>query len=177
MSIGLGRFNIYLCCCLVALSSGCRTNKDGPEKRLATLRLHMESIPDSTDFTTSVAVFRKNPVDITVAKSPFITEANVSEAKVVEEMGGFALEIQFDRRGTSLLELYTSSNPGKHIAIFSEFGLKTNRQARWLAAPYVPRRISTGRLTFTPDATREEADEIVLGLNNLARKLQEKSKW
>jgi hypothetical protein len=32
-------------------------------------------------------------------------------------------------------------------------------------------------LTFTPDATREEADQIVLGLNNVAEKIQGKLGW
>ena len=48
---------------------------------------------------------------------------------------------------------------------------------RWLAAPVIPSRIGNGVLTFTPDASREEADQIVLGLNNVAKKVQDKSSW
>jgi len=39
-----------------------------------------------------------------------------------------------------------------------------------LAAPLIQRRISDGVLSFTPDATRADTDEIALGLNNEAVK-------
>ena len=42
---------------------------------------------------------------------------------------------------------------------------------RWLAAPVISHRISDGVLVFTPDATREEAEEIALGLNNVSKKV------
>jgi hypothetical protein len=39
---------------------------------------------------------------------------------------------------------------------------------RWLAAPRITGRIADGRLEFTPDATRDEAERIVHGLNRVA---------
>ena len=57
------------------------------------------------------------------------------------------------------------------MPIFCQFGEKLGK-ARWLAAPVISRRNSNGLLVFTPDADREEAAEIELGLNNLARKTQ-----
>ena len=47
---------------------------------------------------------------------------------------------------------------------------------RWLGAPRVTHRIKDGVLIFTPDTDREEAEQIVLGLNNLAEKNGEKLK-
>jgi hypothetical protein len=73
-----------------------------------------------------------------------------------------------------LLEQYTASNPGKRVAIFSQFGKKLD-QARWLAAPVIYRRISDGVLTFTPDTDLKEAEEIELGLNNHAKETQPKA--
>ena len=75
--------------------------------------------------------------------------------------------VQFDRRGTWLLEQYTTANRGRRIAIMSQFG-----QVRWLAAPKISKPITDGTLVFTPDATREEADRIVRGLTNVAKKMQ-----
>ena len=49
-------------------------------------------------------------------------------------------------------------------------------EARWLAAPRISQRIKDGVLVFTPDATREEAERIVRGLNNVAIKLGNKPK-
>ena len=72
--------------------------------------------------------------------------------------------------GTVLLEECTAANRGRRIAIFSQFGEKI-KDYRWLAAPVITRRISDGVLVFTPDATREEAEEIALGLNNVSKKV------
>ena len=40
---------------------------------------------------------------------------------------------------------------------------------RWLAAPLITHRIGDGVLAFTPDMSRAEADQFVLGLNNVAQ--------
>jgi preprotein translocase subunit SecD len=112
-----------------------------------------------------------------VDKSPFLTEANVEEAKVVDVPGGFDLQIKFDRRGTWLFEEFTTTNPGKHFAVFSAFPDRKGNQGRWLGAPIIKGRISNGILAFAPDVTREEAEEIARCLNNGARKNREAPKW
>ena len=74
-----------------------------------------------------------------------------------------------------LLEQYTSANPGKHMAIFSQFhraGTEDQNESRWLAGPRITGRISNGVLIFTPDATLEETQLIALGLNNMSKKLK-----
>jgi hypothetical protein len=45
-----------------------------------------------------------------------------------------------------------------------------------MAAPEIIAKNSSGRLVFTPDATREEADRMVRGLNNVAKKI-EQQQW
>ena len=82
--------------------------------------------------------------------------------------------MQFDRHGSWLLEQYSTQNLGRHFAIFSQFAAPPDQklnQGRWLAAPKLTQRITNGVLTFAPDATREEAEQIVVGLNNVAKKL------
>jgi len=177
MITGPGRFNIYLLSLLaVMLACGCRTAGDGEEKLAAALRIHLEVTPDMMDFSRRVPVYRDKPVLINVDKAPFLTEVHVSEAKVVEVLGGFDLQIQFNRRGTWVLEQYTTVHPGRHLVIFSQFGEKM-KQHRWLGAPAITRRISKGILTFTPDATREETELIVHGLNNVAEKVRKETAW
>jgi hypothetical protein len=44
--------------------------------------------------------------------------------------------------------------------------------SRWIAAPLLSGRISTGLFAFTPDTTREEADRIARGLNNVAEQVR-----
>ena len=183
MITGRCRFNIYLMLSLAALLfAGCKsTDRDKPKKEdktklLSTLRIHVEVTAAPMDFSVKVPVSRTNPMMVTVDKDPFLTEGNVAAAKVVEAMGGYDIQVEFDHSGTLLLEQYTTSNPGRRMAIFSLFG-KTKEESRWLAAPTVGRRITNGKLTFTPDASREEAERIVLGLTNFARKNQENNKW
>ena len=36
---------------------------------------------------------------------------------------------------------------------------------------------STGEIVFTPDCTREEAERVVRGLNNVVRKIKRKDNW
>lgn len=178
MNIGRRRFNLYLLLILlVGVAAGCKTEAQKKAKELATLRVHVEVIPESLDFSTSVPIYREKPVMVTVDKSPFLTEANVAGAKVVDEGGGYALEIRLDRQGSWLLEEYTTTNPGKHFAVFSAFRVNDKKVSRWLGAPIFGHRISKGVFTFTPDATREETEAIVLGLNNVAKKNRENSKW
>ena len=74
------------------------------------------------------------------------------------------MSIQFDHQGTLLLEQYSTLNRGRKFAIFTQFGDKL-KESRWLAAPIISRRITDGLLMFTPDATREEAEQIARGLN------------
>ena len=179
MITGRCRFNIFLMLSLAALlASGCQSAKKDKEKdkQFSTLRIHLEVTAAPMDFSIKVPVYRENPVMVTVDKDPILTEGNVASAKVVEVMGGFDLQIEFDHSGSLLLEQYTTSNPGRRIAIFSLFG-KKKEDSRWLAAPVMSKRITNGKLVFTPDASREEAERIALGLNNFAKKNQENNKW
>jgi len=163
------RFNTYLFLALsLVLAGGCQTdgsNKSQGKKDLSTLQLHLEVNSDGSNRNEPVPIYRAKPVLVNVEKLPFITEKNVVAAALIDEQGGFAIQIQFDRQGTWLLEQYSAVNRGRHIAIFSEFG-----EARWLAAPVFTKRIINGVLTFTPDATREEAERVVRGLNNVGQR-------
>lgn len=174
MMIHRNRFNIYLLVAVaLALVSGCRTAEGKRDKAPSTLRVYLQVNPDGTPRTQPVPIYRDNPFMLTIETSPFLTEAEVAEARVIETVGGFAIRIRLTKRGTWLLEQYTVAHRGKHYAIQCGFAspLAPNLNlTRWLAAPLISARISDGILSFTPDATREEAYQIVLGLNNVAKK-------
>ena len=177
MIVRRNRFNFYLIVCLaVALGAGCKTSQESKHnKMLARIALHQETNPDAMGRTELVEVYRQQPMAFTVYKEPFLGEGNVKEAKVVDTLGGFALRLDFNKEGSLLLEQYTAASPGLHIAVFSQWDdtpdSKLNK-GRWLAAPRIQNHISDGVFIFTPDATREEAENIALGLNNVARKLK-----
>jgi preprotein translocase subunit SecD len=183
MMIGRNRFNIYLLLPLtLLLAAGCRTNKDDKKavesKMMANLRIHLEIPAEPMDFSVKVPVYRAKPVMVNVDKAPFLTENNLSEARLLDVLGGFEIQLQFDRQGTWILEEYTTTNPGRRFAIFCAWeGRDLKKEARWLSAPVIPKRVSNGILLFTPDASREESEDIVRGLNNAIKKHKKESEW
>lgn len=174
MMIRLQRFNTYLLITLAAAAMavcGCQSTAESKSKKLlTTLRLHLEVNRDGTKANESVPIYREKPVWVNVDQMPFLTQGNVASASVIDVVGGYALRVQFDHDGIVLLEACTAANRSRRIAIFSQFGEKI-KDFRWLAAPVISRRISDGVLVFTPDATREESEEIALGLNHVSKKV------
>jgi hypothetical protein len=159
------RFNIYfLLAGALALVAGCKSSSaDYSEKDEASLRLYVEVTSDGSDRSAPVMIGRERPFQLNLEKKTFLTEFNVDQAAVVDTVGGFSISVQYDKQGTWLLEQYTTANKGRHIGIAGEFG-----QMRWLAAPVIERGISDGLLVFAPDATREECERLVSGLNRVA---------
>ncbi|MDB6040189.1 MAG: Preprotein translocase subunit SecD [Verrucomicrobiales bacterium] len=176
MKIPLSAFNIYLCLLLVPLAllqTSCKTTEQKKkDKEASTLRFHLEVNRDGTPYNSTVPVYRANPIQVSASRDAFLDEGYIEEASVVDvdKMGGFGIRIQFDPHGRLVLENVTTSNKGQRIVIFSSFG-----QVRWLAAPVITHRISDGVFVFTPDATREEAGRIVLGLNNVIKAIKKQS--
>lgn len=170
-------FNTYLLLALaLALSAGCQSGKTKDPARRgkneeASLRLHLEVNPDGSDRNAPVSIGREHPFSLNVEKTAFVTEFQIEQASVLDGLGGFSIAIQFNKQGTFLLEMVTTANKGKHLAISAEFG-----EMRWLAAPLITRRLGEGQLVFTPDATREEAERIVKGLNRLAERARKENK-
>jgi preprotein translocase subunit SecD len=175
-------FNIYLLAVL-ALICGCRSPEHKREHALSTLRVHMEMDADNSGHAHPVPVFRDKPFMVNIEHSPILTEADVSEARVVQVVGGWALRVQFDRHGSWVLEQYSMSNRGKHLVIFSQFASPDTdgvNPGRWLAAPVISGRITDGAILFTADASVSEGYQIALGLNNAAKKHQiepSEKKW
>lgn len=165
-------FNGFLVVTAFVLFAGCATSEERKRKKeLSSIRVHIES-DSQTDQSSAISVIRSAPVRFNIEAEPVLDEHNVVAAKVVDQIGGFVIDVQFDRQGRWILERTTVVHKGKHLAIHSYFGVE-----RWLAAPVIPGRNSTGHLTFTPDCTRKEAERMVRGLNNTVRKLQRKENW
>ncbi len=170
------RFNLYLLlAAALALVSGCATGKK-EDKQAAALRIHIESDTSMASNSKTVSVLRSEPMMISIVTDPILTEANVVAAKLLEAPGGADVEVKFDESGSWTLEQFSAANPGRHFVIFGQWGDKL-ANGRWLAAPSITRRNATGTLVFTADASREEVEKLVTGLNLAAKKnAEEKSK-
>ncbi|MGC8829236.1 MAG: SecDF P1 head subdomain-containing protein [Verrucomicrobiia bacterium] len=187
MNIILGRFNIILMATLILVAMGvigCAHNKGAsgrndsapkPKKSMwkdaTQISFHVEMNPDGSDRCVQAKIYRNNPITLVVDRSPVLHEGFIERADVIDFMGTYAIRIKFDRTGTLLLDNVTTSNKGRHLAIFCYF-----TDARWIGAPLITQRISDGVFVFTPDATRDETERIVRGLNNVAKAIQPKKK-
>lgn len=175
MMIKFARFNLYLCAALALLFSACSSPEEKKEKKekkqVAYLELHMEVNRDGSSDNEEVTINRTSPYTINVDKMPFVDSADLDQAVVVDDLGGFAIALKFNWRGTQLLDGATATNHNKRIAIFARFP-----KERWLASPLITKRIGDGVLQFTPDCSREEAERLVRGLNNVAKKIKKDDK-
>jgi preprotein translocase subunit SecD len=168
------RFNIYLSATLALMATGgCLAHKGkDKDKDATTITLHLETDPDGLSDIGPESINRSDPIIVSVNKAPFLDGGDLDEAAVVDEPGGlYSIRLKFNWQGAATLDGVTSANPGRRIAIYCAFG-----DARWLAAPLIRQRISNGLLTFTPDASHEEAERIVRGLNNVAKGLKKADK-
>ena len=164
-------FNGFLVLLAVALAAGCGTSEERKRKKeLSNIRVHAETT--RTDQGTTISVVRSSPIELSIEREPVLDEHNVVAAMVEEQRGGFVIRVQFDRQGSWILERATVVNRGRHLAVHAFFG-----ENRWIAAPLITGKNSTGALVFTPDCTREEAERFVRGLNNVTRKLKRRENW
>lgn len=162
------QFNLILLLAFALLVAGCKTSKSDPDKMIAMLRVHLETNPLHGDRSERICVLRSSPVWITIDKYPFLSEAHLHSARVIETDDGHVISLKFNQQGERLLEQYSANNSYRRFAIRSQFRLGTNVFDRWIAAPVIPGRIASGTITFTPDADRTESDEMVRGWNNAA---------
>ena len=153
-------FNLYLTALLAVWTAGCASTRDPNDKLSTLLRVHLEAQPHQMIPSRKVSVYRANPVLVSVESLYLLTEENVVSARVVDEMGTYAIEIQFNEWAIPLLDYNSSSWQGRRLAIQAQWGPK-QETTRWLAAPKMDRKIIKGTVTFTPDATPEECYQIV----------------
>jgi preprotein translocase subunit SecD len=177
MGIRRGSINSFLALVLAAAAgTGCElTSKaypDSSKKEQSTIRFYLESNAYEGMGTHKVQVIRGTPVEITVEKETVLDERDVARARVISTPGsGYAIAIEFTTHGQLVLGMESANNKGRRLAIYSEWG-----EARWLAAPVIRRPIEDGVFAFSPDATREESERIVRGLNNVAVKFKNQPK-
>ena len=171
MSFCSRRFNLYLLAAVFGfMVSGCaHLHSKDKDKPVGVLRVHIQSEADAAGTTKSVSVLRSGPVLINVMTQPILSEADLTSARLLEAPGGCAVELKFDEAGSWTLEQFTASNPGKHLVIFAQWTEKAE-DGRWLAAPLIVRRVASGKLVFTPDASQEEMEKLVRGLNDFIKK-------
>ena len=171
MKCEASRFKHYLMAFVLAagVGLGCQSSgKKKPGENYSLIMLYLEQNNDGTKYSRQMAVYRADPFIFYVNSKPFLTTADLEKATIMEATGGFALQFQFNRHGTAVLESFTASNKGKRIAIFCQF-----TEPRVLAAPMITQRNATGIIRFTPDCSRAEAERIIKGLSTAIKEIKD----
>lgn len=154
--------NVFCAAALAFILCACKTTEEKKAaKERTVMSLHLETNPDGSAKNSPVPIYRGRPMMVNISVQPFLTNADMDSASVVDLEGGFGIKLVFDDHGTKVLDMCTVGNKGRRIAVDTAFP-----ELRWLGAPLITRRISDGVFIFTPDATKEEAERIVRGLNN-----------
>ena len=146
--------------------------KKKKKKEKSTIRVHVEMARDGSERTRQIPVLRDKSMMISIDAESFLDESHLVESKVISTPGGPEIELQFNSIGRTLLENTTAANRGRRLAIYTDF----DKEHRWIAAPVITKLLSNGILRFTPDATQEEAERIVRGLNTVAEVKEKKKK-
>lgn len=171
MKIWSQLFNIILCGSLLIVASGCNTNakskilaKDG-----TLMAFHMEMASGYGESTMPVQIGRLNPVKMTVQQSPFIREINVLKAEAWDTTdGGIAIRLELDRIGRKHLETASMLHRGARVAVQAIFP-----EPRWIDIMKLDRHMGDGIIILYPDASPEETDRIVSGLNLVSEAIEE----
>ena len=151
---------------------GCQSiGKKKPGENYSLIALYIEQNNDGTKYSKKMAVYRADPIIFYVNSEPFLDTADLEQATLMEAIGGFAIQLQFTRHGTAVLDSFTTSNKGRRMAIFCQF-----TEPRVLAAPMITNRNATGIIRFTPDCSREEAERIIKGLASAIKEIKGKNK-
>ena len=169
MKVPLSRFNIILAL-LLFLPAACKsTEQKKKEKEASFLRFHIETNVDGTSHNSRVPIYRAHPILVGVERNAALDEGFMDKAEMVDadEFGNHAIKITFNETGAKRLDYITSAYKGRRLAVNARW-----TETRWLGAPLITRRITDGIFIFTPDATREETERILAGLNNVIAKLK-----
>src|SRR5262249_4834364 len=109
MKVYWQRFNLFLLLALAVSTGGCsylRAWFHKPEQTAA-MRIHIELAQENVgdvNISQTVSVLRATPVQVTIDKTPILTEASIVAARVIDTPQSPAIEVHFDENGTWILE-------------------------------------------------------------------------
>ncbi|HEY3915627.1 MAG TPA: hypothetical protein VGN61_14160 [Verrucomicrobiae bacterium] len=117
-------FNIYLALAAAVIVAGCASSDPSKSKKeQTTFRLYMEGSRHDYSSTGVVLVTREK-IPFVVEREPFLTEADIKKATLVEDPSGdgsYTIQVTFDDHGVLMLDMMTTANKGKHLIVFSQF--------------------------------------------------------
>lgn len=168
----LGFKSIFTAVAFALVAAGCSSSEKEKKKEYTAIRFHAETIGDSTQ-GIPVTVLRSAPITLRVEADAAADERDIVSARLDDVLGGYAITVNFTTHGRMVMEMASVSRLGLRLAVKATWTIGPGQTAtRWLAAPVMNQGLSSGAFSFSPDCTREEALQIVRGINNVAVKLK-----
>ena len=178
--------NFFLCLVAGWLAAGCESGGLSRDKEYTGLRVFVE-LP--TPGKENAQLAHVVGVPIYIEPQPILTEADVVSSRLLDYADGtYAVQVTFSDHGMIQLEMTSAARRPSKLVIYTLFPPKGSpgdknidifasadpvpgkpRIASWSAAP-IRAEIGNGVIVFTPDATHQEAERIVRGLNNIGEK-------
>ncbi|MCX6906778.1 MAG: hypothetical protein NTY01_01915 [Verrucomicrobia bacterium] len=137
------------------LAAGCKEDT-------ASLRVFLQASDRLPEGHRQVVVVRNPPMNVIVNPLSELSELDLVVAKAVKTTERKQLVLQFDGHGQRVIETFTGEHRGELYV------LTINGAA--VAAPLIRQVISDGTLVVEVDATDEELDKVVKGLNTAANR-------
>lgn len=155
---------------------GCKSSAERKkDKFMVSLSFHLEVPRDGSNRNYTIQALRSNPFAVNVEVAPFVDPSHIQSAALVDTLGGYAIQVTLNNSGVFRMQNVTGTNRQKRIAVQS---LNSDNEQRWLAAPKLTQPINNGVFIFTPDVdSREEAEKLVRGVNNMVKKIERKNRW
>lgn len=183
----LRSFNIYFFAAAAILASGCGSRSLSLHKDYTFLRVYMEARNGASSGSQIVEVAH---TPIFVVAEPFLTEQDVSQARLMDNPDGtYDIQVSFNDHGSLVLDMTTTSSRGLDLVICVQYPPRSwnrpndsdafpsdksasarSRYMSW-SAVRIRSGLTGGTIVFTPDASRVEAQRIVDGLNNIVSEL------
>jgi hypothetical protein len=188
MKSWLHSFNIYLLAAGVVLGSGCASRSLSANKDYATLSVYLEGLAGNG----SLVQVGRAKIPVLVQGEALLTEEDLARAKLVDNPDGTcAIQVTFNDHGAVVLDMNTTANRGRHLVLYCQLRPRRGSQGPadgaatspdktapgqrgffpWLSMMLIRTAVTGGSLQFTVDVSRAEAEQIVLGLNNLVTEL------
>ncbi|MEZ5405638.1 MAG: hypothetical protein R3F23_05500 [Verrucomicrobiia bacterium] len=123
----------------------------GGGKPKIALRIHLESEGALPSDKIVNVVLEKPPKTIAIVPVPELSELNLLDAQPYSDLPNSAL-LTFNTHGTSVLNVTTTANRGKHLVVFIN--------GRVVYAPIIDTTLPNGKLLIPNNVTEEELIEL-----------------
>lgn len=169
-------FSLTVIFLVVLTGIGCKSAEERKkDKYMVSLSFHLETSRDGTNRNYTIQVLRSNPIPVNVEVAPFVDPSHIQSATLIDTLGGFAIQVTMNNSGSFRMQNITASNRQRRVAVQM---IDSDNKQRWLAAPIIIQPINNGSFIFTPDVdSREEAEKIVNGVNNMVKKIERKNRF